>query len=107
MPSPIPLTFLGTGNFTATGGYWNSFLIGDRLLVEASPSVLRNLRVVGANLSDIDVVFLSHFHADHTFGWPFLLFTYLTRAPRTSDLYVVGPPGVGAFLDNMVRAGAL
>jgi ribonuclease Z len=107
MPSPIPLTFLGTGGFDATAGYWNSFLVGQRILVETSPSVLRNLRVVGADLNGIDVIFISHFHADHTFGWPFVLFTWLMGERRTSDLWVVGPPGIGAFLENMLKAGAL
>jgi ribonuclease BN (tRNA processing enzyme) len=106
MATPVPLTFLGTGGFHATAGYWSSFLIGDRILVESSPSVLRNLRVAGKRLADVDVVFISHFHADHTFGWPFLLFTAL-RERRQSDLWVVGPPGIGAFLENMLKAGAL
>ena len=70
MATPVPLTFLGTGGFHATAGYWSSFLIGDRILVESSPSVLRNLRVAGKRLDDVDVIFISHFHADHTFGWP-------------------------------------
>ena len=107
MPSPISLTFLGTGNFRATAGYWNSFLIGRRILVETSPAVLRNLQLVDAALNDIEVVFVSHFHADHTFGWPFLLFSWLTHAARTTDLWVVGPPEIGRFFEEMPRAGAL
>jgi ribonuclease Z len=106
MPKPIELTFLGTAGFHATAGYWNSFLIGDRILVETSPSVLRNIMVAGKRLDDIDVIFISHFHADHTFGWPFVLFTAL-RQRRTSDLWVVGPPGIGPFLERMLKAGAL
>lgn len=106
MTKPIELTFLGTAGFHATAGYWSSFLIGDRILVETSPSVLRNIQVAGRRLDDIDVIFISHFHADHTFGWPFVLFTAL-RERRTSDLWVVGPPGIGPFLENMLKAGAL
>jgi ribonuclease Z len=107
MPSPIPVTFLGTGNFHATAGYWNSFLIGQRILVETSPAVLRNLHVAGVSLNDIDVIFISHFHADHTFGWPFVLYSSMTRERRNSDLWVVGPPGIGAFLESMLAAGKL
>ena len=106
MATPVPLTFLGTGGFHATAGYWSSFLIGDRILVESSPSVLPNLRLAGKRLDDVDVIFISHFHADHTFGWPFLLFTAL-RDRRPSDLWVVGPPGIGAFLENMLKAGGV
>src|SRR6266536_3274085 len=107
MPSPIELTFLGVGNFNATAGYWNSFLINRRILVETSPIVLRHLQVVGTALTDVDIVFISHFHADHTFGWPFFYYSALSRALRTSDLWVVGPPGIERFLDEMMAAGRL
>ncbi|MHB8575248.1 MAG: MBL fold metallo-hydrolase, partial [Dehalococcoidia bacterium] len=66
-----------------------------------------NLHRAGVDPRDIEVIFLSHFHADHSFGWPFLLLTWLTNLPRTTPLAVVGPPGTEAFLENMVRAGAL
>jgi ribonuclease Z len=102
----VPLTFLGTGNAFAVGRYWNSFLIGGRVLMEPSPAVLPNLRRAGADLTAIETVFISHFHADHTFGWPFLLLEYLHRTRRRSDLWVVGPPGVQACLEEMLRIGA-
>jgi ribonuclease Z len=101
----IPLTFLGTGNAFAPGHDWNAFLVGDRILVETAPSVLPNLHRAGIDRQTIDVIFLSHFHADHSFGWPFLLLDYLAQR-RTSDLWVVGPPGIQAFLEQMLRAAA-
>ena len=36
------------------------------------------------------MIFISHFHADHTFGWPFVLYSSMTRERRKSDLWVVG-----------------
>jgi ribonuclease BN (tRNA processing enzyme) len=36
-----------------------------------------------------------------------VLFSSLVRSRRTADLWVVGPPGIGAFLENMLKAGAL
>lgn len=105
MPPSVPLTFLGTGNALAQGRYFNSFLIGERVLVEPSPVVLPHLRHTGADLAAIDTVFISHFHADHTFGWPFLLLEYLIGTRRRSDLWVVGPPGIQAQLEDMIRVG--
>ena len=68
------LTFLGTGNFVAPPGrYWNSFVIDTSVLVEPSPTALPHLRRCGFALDDIEVVVVSHFHADHCFGWPFLI----------------------------------
>jgi len=101
----ISLTFLGTGNFNAQGRYWNSFLINRRVLVETSPIVLANLYRAGVDTTEIEVVFLSHFHADHSFGWPFLLLNQAGR--RTAPLWVVGPPGVQTFLEEMTHAGRL
>ena len=68
------LTFLGTGNFVAPPGrYWNSFVLDASVLVEPSPTALPHLRRCGFPVEAIEVVVVSHFHADHCFGWPFLL----------------------------------
>ena len=98
------LTFLGTGNYVAPGRYWNSFVVDGTVLMEPSPSCLPNLRRAGIPAADITTVFISHFHADHTFGWPFLLLELLQqRAGQT--LHVVGPPGVEQFLADMMVLG--
>ena len=100
------VTFLGTGNFLAPGRYWNSFVLDRNILVEPSPTSLPNLRRSGLHARDIEVVVISHFHADHTFGWPFLLLELITE--RTGQpVTIVGPPGVEEFLANMMRAGAV
>ena len=43
------------------------------MLVEPSPTALPHLRRCGFAVEDVEVVVVSHFHADHCFGWPFLL----------------------------------
>ena len=63
-------TFLGTGNYLAPDRYWNSFVLDGNVLVEPSPACLPNLRKSGLSAAALDVVVISHFHADHTFGWP-------------------------------------
>ncbi|MCC6178575.1 MAG: MBL fold metallo-hydrolase [Chloroflexi bacterium] len=105
--APTTLTFLGTGNFFAPNRDWNSFVVDRDVLVEPSPTVLPNLRRAGIDPAGIGVVFVSHFHADHTFGWPFLLVDALVRTRRTSELWVVGPPGVETRLNEMLRVGAV
>ena len=101
------LTFLGTGNFLAPPGrYWNSFVLDASVLVEPSPTALPHLRRCGIPVDAIEVVVVSHFHADHCFGWPFLLEAAVeSSAGRT--LHVVGPPGIEAHLANMNEAGAV
>ena len=101
------LTFLGTGNFLAPPGrYWNSFVMDSTVLVEPSPTSLPHLRRCGFCPGGIDVVVVSHFHADHCFGWPFLIEAVTEQAPGHT-LHVVGPPGIEAHLANMNEAGAV
>jgi ribonuclease Z len=99
------LTFLGTGNFLAPPGrYWNSFVLDTAVLVEPCPTALPNLRRGGFAVEDIEVVVISHFHADHCFGWPFFLeATAEIGGGRT--LHVVGPPGLEAHLEEMIEVG--
>jgi ribonuclease BN (tRNA processing enzyme) len=99
--------FLGTGNFLTPGRrYWNSFVLDGRILVEPSPIALPHLRRAGIDPGAIDVIVLSHFHADHTFGWPFLA-VELLRSHRATPLHVVGPPGVRSHLADMLDLAGL
>jgi ribonuclease Z len=101
------LTFLGTGNFLAPPGrYWNSFVLDSSVLVEPSPTALPHLRRCGFPVDGIEVVVVSHFHADHCFGWPFLLEAAAEHGDGRT-LFVVGPPGIEAHLANMNEAGAV
>ena len=100
-------TFLGTGNFLRPGRYWNSFVLDGNVLVEPSPTALPHLRRCGLTAADLDVVVISHFHPDHTFGWPFLLLEVVRTRPQGSRFSVVGPPGVEAFLADMMALGAV
>ncbi|MGH9305120.1 MAG: MBL fold metallo-hydrolase [Acidimicrobiales bacterium] len=118
------ITFLGTGNFLApavpvapgasgsnepgavTTRYWNGFVLDSSVLVEVPPTALPHLRRCGFDAADLEAVVISHFHPDHSFGWPFLLFEML-RVGRTRPLSVVGPPGVARFLSDMMQLGAL
>ena len=100
------LTFLGTGNYLAPSRYWNSFLLDRTVLVEPSPTSLPNLRRAGAAAGDLEAVVISHFHPDHTFGWPFLTLELLLAAP-THEISIVGPPGVRDFLAEMMRLGSV
>jgi len=46
-------------------------------------------------------VFISHFHADHFFGLPFLFLEWAELAPRTKDLTIVGPPGITKRVESL------
>lgn len=105
MSQPLDLLFLGSGNAFASGRYWSSFLLNGRYLFDASPAVLAHLKRSGTAPADIEAVFISHFHADHFFGIPFLLLEYAELSHRDSNLTIVGPPGIQERVRMLTKLG--
>ena len=99
--------FLGTGNFLAPEGrYWNSFVLEGTVLVEPSPTALPHLRMCGLPAGRLRAVVISHFHPDHTFGWPFLLLELVESAMRdgTGPLYVGDSSSLATCLQAALAA---
>ena len=105
MSRPLDLLFLGSGNAFAAGRYWSSFLLNGRYLFDASPIALPHLKRAAVALDDIEAVFISHFHADHFFGLPFLLLEYAEITKRTNPLTIVGPPTIEERLKTLTKVG--
>ncbi len=102
---PLDLLFLGSGNaFAAQGRAFSSFLLDGRYLFDCGPTVLQQLAKARIRTDDIDVVFISHFHADHFFGLPFL-FLDARYSGRTKPLTIVGPPGIEDRTRRLVSLG--
>lgn len=103
--APLDLLFLGSGNAFGDGGRaFSSFLLNGAYLFDCGPTLLPQLRRAGASPAEIEVVFISHFHADHFFGLPFLLLDGKYRG-RGKDIYIVGPPGIGELSEQLLRIG--
>ncbi len=101
----LDLLFLGSGNaFGAGGRAFSSFLLNGRYLFDCGPTLLQQLQRAGVSSGDIEAVFVSHFHADHFFGLPFLLLD-AKFSGRTRDLTIVGPPGIEARTRNLLQLG--
>ena len=73
---------------------------GTRMLVDAGVGVVRQLAHVGLTVGDIDIVFLTHLHDDHTAGLPALL--TFRHTMRRGPLTLVGPPGTVALRDGVL-----
>ena len=74
---------------------------GDRLLFDCGEGTQRQLtRSIG--LTDVDDVFITHFHADHWLGLPGLLKTFDLRG-RDAPLTVHGPRGLRDLLGALTR----
>ncbi len=103
--SALQLTFLGSGNaFGAEGRAFSSFLVNGRYLFDCGPTLLQQLRKGRLETSDIDVVLISHFHADHFFGLPFF-FLDAWRNGRTKPLTIAGPPGIEENTNKLLEIG--
>ena len=66
--------FLGTGNAFSPPGRMHALALIDReILIDSPPTALPQLRIAGVSPSDLNHLLFTHWHADHTFGFPFLL----------------------------------
>jgi len=98
------VTFLGTGNaFTTRQRYWSGFLVDGAYLFDCPPTALPHLKRLGVDLAQVRAVLITHFHGDHFLGYPFLVLEYAYLSPRKDDLFVVTPPGGGAFLEDFLN----
>ena len=78
-----------------------------RLLFDAGRGVTQRLGQLDISLSEIDVVFITHFHSDHLSGLPDLWLTGWLPPPfgrRAQPLRVVAPEGMSNILDGFRQA---
>ena len=99
----LSLFFVGTaGSVPSARRGLPSVLVrrgGDRLLFDCGEGTQRQLlRSVG--LTDLDSIFITHFHADHWLGLPGMLKSFALRE-RSEPLTVYGPRGLRSLMDAM------
>lgn len=91
------ITFLGTGDAFGSGGRLQTcFHVRTpeiAFLIDCGATACIGMKRFGIGHDDIDAVVISHFHADHFAGLPFLLMEARFTG-RTRPLHVVGPPGI-------------
>ncbi len=75
-------------------------MVDGRVLLDGGAPLLPHMHRLGIEALDIEVVFLTHFHGDHTLGLPpFVLHRIFVDEPRT--LTFVGPEGVEERLEAL------
>lgn len=104
----VTVTFAGTGDAFGSGGRYQAcfHLQGpDRsapVLLECGATSLSALKRLRLDPAEIAAVFVSHLHADHFGGLPFLILDG-QFARRTRPLTVVGPPGIARRLHEALE----
>jgi ribonuclease BN (tRNA processing enzyme) len=103
----VTVRFLGSGDAFGSGGRFNTCIAvvhgGGALLLDCGVSSLVAMRRTGFDPSTIDVIALSHLHGDHFGGVPFVVLD-AQFANRTRPLTIVGPPGTGARVRELMEA---
>jgi phosphoribosyl 1,2-cyclic phosphodiesterase len=89
----MKIKMLGTGGAINEGLPYNAFIVDDNLLVESPPDVMNSLYREGIERKDISAIYISHFHADHCFGLPFLLLRNFFDG-YTREIDIFGPKGI-------------
>ena len=93
----LDIALVGAGGFMPMHNRFLTAMLarynGRMLLVDCGEGSQIMIRRVGWGFKDIDVICLTHFHADHITGLPGLLLT-IGNSGRTEPVIIVGPKGV-------------
>jgi ribonuclease BN (tRNA processing enzyme) len=76
---------------------------GALYVVDAGPGVTRRLQRAGITIRDIDNLFITHAHDDHTGGLGGLL-TAESNFNRTKPVNIYGPPGTETLVKALMQA---
>ena len=99
----LDVCLLGTGGMMPLPGRWLTSLMlrceGSSLLIDCGEGTQIAVKEKGWSFKPIDIICITHFHADHISGLPGLLLT-MGNAERKEPLLMVGPKG----LERVVNA---
>ena len=95
----------GTGGMMPLKDRWLTCcwmeLDGSALLIDCGEGTQIALRCAQRRISRLDVLLITHFHADHIAGLPGLLLT-LGNGGKTSPLLMAGPPGLRSIVSHLM-----
>ena len=99
------LTVVGSGDAFSGCGCNAAYLVDDRVLIDCGAPVQALLPRAGMTVAAIDVVLVTHFHADHTYMLPMLLGARAFAGELRPGLTIAGPPGTREYVLRLLLTG--
>ena len=102
--------FLGTGGMMPTK-YRQTFSVfihynGKGILFDTPENVQRQFRLANLSVTQVDYIFFTHLHGDHTLGLPGILLS-LVNQEYNKKLTIYGPKGTGDFVNDVIETFAI
>src|SRR5262249_9768226 len=102
------LQFVGSGDAFGSGGRFNTcFQVVARdlnFLIDCGASSLVAMKRLRIDPNAIDLIVLTHYHADHCGGVPFFVLDAQFVAKRTHPLTIAGPPPIKEWFPRQMEA---
>lgn len=98
------ITVLGSGTIIPTARRRSTAIIfetdSEVILFDCGPSIPRAVAVNGFSLRELDRIFITHFHPDHTLGLGHIFSAVINDAgfPERKEFHLYGPEGIGGFI---------
>jgi ribonuclease BN (tRNA processing enzyme) len=101
------IQFVGSGDAFGSGGRFNTcFHVvggGTNFLIDCGASSLIAMKQFGIDRNAIDLILVSHYHADHCGGVPFFMLDAQFVAHRTRPLTIAGPAPVKEWFAQLME----
>jgi ribonuclease Z len=102
------IVFLGTGAMKPTPQRFTASLMlryrGEVFMFDAGEGIQVRVQQGGFSPMKIDNIFITHFHGDHFYGLPGMVFT-MAKSHRERPLNIYGPRGAARFVDQLLSVG--
>ncbi len=102
----MKIKILGNGGALNDGLPYNSFIIDGKILIETPPDVMLSLLRESIDIPSIDIIYISHLHGDHSFGFPFYalrMYKLQAELQRKKKVKLFAPKGGKEYLINLTE----
>ena len=108
----MQLQFVGSGDAFGSGGRFHACFhvtagadaVAANFLIDCGASSLIAMKRLGIDRNAIDLILLSHFHADHFGGVPFFMLDAQFVAKRARPLVIAGPAPLETWFHRVMDA---